>query len=248
MFKKQCLIVALISINATMFAMEGETPRPIQQGTNISSGETNVHTPHVFMHSTGQNTYHTHQQPTFTAQTVSDNPVVNAAGILAKAAAEGAVQGVFHGALLGVVSVIEQKLKATLNEPTDERDARNLLSKNQQIENLSSLRDEVNNFDKETAGDEELEPLAHELRLGLGHALLAFIERQKKEEVCIVTPLLHKVQAEVNAFTTDTKETKDQEVESLRKKIQKNYGLLIYKQLQYEKESSKPAIVIMARP
>lgn len=245
MLKK--IIAVLLSINTIAFAMEGEQSRPIPQGANINSSDTTVHTNQVFMQSTGQNTYHTHQHPTFIAQKISDNPVFNAAGIVAKAAAEGAVQGVFQGAMQGVGAVIAQRIIATLNEPADERDARQFLSKNQQIVNLSKLRNEVNNFHTETQHDEELAKIAYELRIGYAHALLAFIERQKSEEVCIITPLMHKVQGEVNAFAADTQNTEDQDLIGLRRQIQKNYGLLIYKQLQYEKESSKPAIVIPAQ-
>lgn len=241
MLKK--LIAILLSMNTIAFTME-EQARPIPQGTHIDSKDTTVNASHIFMHSTGQHTYHTHQQPTFTAQQISDNPLFNAAGIVAKAAAEGAVQGVFQGTMQGIGGVIAQKIIATLNEPADEKDARQLLSKNQQIVNLSKLRDEVNNFDDEAEFDQELVTLAHNLRIKLGHALLAFITRQQNEEICIITPLLHKVQGEVSAFVKDTKSTEDQELIKLRKQIQKAYGLLLYKQIQYEKESSKPAIVI----
>lgn len=239
MFKKQCLIVTLISINATIVAMENnQTPPPIH------SQRTSIQTDALLIQSSGPNTFHTHQHPTFTAQTVSNNPVFNAAGIVAKAAAEGAVQGVFQGAMQGVGSVIAQKIIATLNEPADEHDARTLLSKNQQIVNLASLRDEVNNFYNQVEDDEELKSAARTLRIGLGHALLSFIEKQRDEEVCIVTPLLHKVQKEVNAFGADAKDTTDQEMTTLLRNIRKNYALLLHKQIQYEKEASKPAIII----
>lgn len=244
MLNKQSLIVALISINAVTLAMEqSEQSNPMQQGTHINSNDTTVNAAHIFMQSTGQNTYHTHQQPTFTAQKTSDNPVFNAAGIVAKAAAEGAVQGIFQGAMQGVGSVLAQKIIAALNEPAEERDARQLLSKNQQIVNLSKLRDEVNNFCVETIHDDELAIMAHELRVGYGHALLSFIEKQRNEEICIITPLMHKVQDEVNAFAKDVNTIQDPSLIALCKEIQKSYGLLIYKQLVYEKESSKPAIV-----
>jgi|GEM_PF-2771021 hypothetical protein len=249
MFKKQCVIVALISINAATFAMNEEPSRPIPQGTNINSNDTTVNTQQVFMQSTGQNTYHTHQQPTFIPQKMSDNPLFNAAGIVAKAAAEGAVQGVFQGVGQGVGQVlggiVAQQLTSMLN--SEERNALQILSENQKIENLSELRDRVNNYNIHASDDEELTKIAYALRIEYAQALLTFIKRQKSEEICMITPLLHKVQEEVNAFAADTKGTEDQSLINLRKQIQQNYGLLLHKQLQYEKESSKPIIVIPAR-
>lgn len=228
MFKKILLIISSIS------AINIESNPPTHVNAEILAAQQN-----------GTHHHHYYQRPTYTRDTpTSDSVIFNAANVTASVIIQGITQGIFEG----VGKVVAQKVIDALHQPADEKDTRRLLSKNQQLLNLATLRKEVSSFCEQAENNPELAPQANQLRLGYGYTLLEFITKQKKEEVCIITPLLPLLRNEVLEFVDDAKDSTDIVVTNLCTQIQKNYGSLLAKQLLYEKQASKPAIVIMARP
>ncbi len=243
---KKMRLVLMISSSVAIYA--GGEPSQTKVYTEIlAAQQTGTH-----------NHFYSNKQNFSPDDTKNNGKLSYALQTAGSAIAQGVTQGIFEGIGHAVGAIIGKTLIDAFYESPDDRDARKLMSKSQQIVNLTILRRQVNFACDASKNDMSLQESASKLRLSYAKTLLAFIEKQKNEDVCIITPLLPNVQQEIAAFTKeiaalakDIEEVNNQDTDvtailDILTNIRLQYNLLLEKQMQYEQKSSKPAIIISA--